>query len=196
MSDAETLRVYDARAQDYARMVAKEALGAALSRFLDGLPMGARLLDLGCGPGNAAAAMARAGYRVDALDASAEMVRIAAGHPGVTAWQATFDSLDSVAHYAGIWANFSLLHASREAMPGHLEAIRRALLPGGRLHIGLKAGTGERRDSLGRFYTYYTEPELDALLRQAGLTPGAFRHGTDIGLDGESAAWITTLAHA
>lgn len=195
MTDRQTLDVYDARAGDYAKTLgADPATAPSLSAFVAALPDGARVLDLGCGPGTWAAAMAQAGCRVDATDASQAMVDLAARQPGVTAWQASFEELDAEAQYDGIWANFSLLHASRDAMPGHLARIARALKPGGLLHIGLKEGQGAARDSLGRFYTYYTVEEVTVMLRDAGLTAGPARHGADKGLDGAVAPWFTLTA--
>lgn len=79
-------------------------------------------------------------------------------------------------------------------MAGHLARIARALKPGGLVHIGLKEGEGAARDSLGRFYTYYTVEECATLLRAAGLTAGPARHGADKGLDGTVAPWFTLTA--
>ena len=107
------------------------------------------MLDLGCGPGLAATRMANAGLQVDAMDGSAEMVAMAAQHDGVTAWQATFDQITGTDIYDGIWANFCLLHASKEAMPHHLAAMVTALKPGGAFHIGMKTGS----------YTHLTPPQ-------------------------------------
>ncbi len=193
--DEETATTYARMAQDYATMTAKSGDDPVLTAFIGGIPRGGRVLDLGCGPGVTAAAMARAGLRVDATDAVAEMVAMAATHPGVTAWQATFDDIAGDALYDGIWTNFSLLHAPRADMPRHLDALRRALRPGGLFHIGMKTGTGERRDNLGRLYTYYTEEELCDLLRAAGLTAFSSTRGADKGLDGVVAPWVTIAAH-
>lgn len=196
MADRETIRIYDSRAEDYARVTASDAPDATLRAFIEALPKGAHVLDLGCGPGLSARHMADAGHQVEAWDASTAMVDLAAAHPGVAARKADFDALDATTAYDGIWANFSLLHAPRDAMPRHLSAIHRALKPGGLFHVGVKTGTGSKRDDLGRLYTYYTEAELSGLLRDAGFTPGAFRHGEDLGLDNVMAPWITVTAHA
>lgn len=193
--DDETLGVYGARAQDYADLTADLEGDKHLATFIAVLPSGARVLDLGCGPGRAAAQMAAAGLGVDAVDAVPEMVALAAAQPGVTARQATFDQIEGRALYDGIWANFSLLHAPRDALPRHLQAVAKALKPGGLLHIGMKTGTGEGRDALGRFYVYYTEAELRDLLAQAGLTPTEHWTGRDIGLAGTSDDWIVIHAH-
>ncbi len=169
MSDDKTIGVYDAKAEDYARLVDTGA-EATLARFIAPLPGGGHVLDLGCGPGQAAKAMAEAGMRVTATDASAEMVRLASAIPGITVKQARFDELTDVEIYDGIWASFSLLHAPRTAFPTHLAAMKRALKPGGRLYLGMKLGQGEKTDRLGRFYSYYGADELTDLLTTAGFT--------------------------
>lgn len=196
MSDPETLDVYAKHANDYATLVGTSLPDDPLLRaFIDALPPAARVLDLGCGTGQAAHVMAQAGLGVVATDAVAEMVKKAARHQGVTARLATFEDITETSVYDGIWANFSLLHASRDAMPRHLRALHRALKPQGIFHIGLKTGTGTRRDSLGRLYTYYTETELTELLQGAGFTVTHRTAGRDKGLDGHYADWIALRAY-
>ena len=194
MSDSETLSVYAARADDYAQMVESEGPGRHLSAFIEALPSGARVLDLGCGPGTAAVHMANAGLRVDAWDASPEMIDLVVKTPGLDARVAGFDALSAEGAYAGIYANFSLLHAIKADMPGHLARIARALLPKGLFHIGMKTGTGARRDNLGRFYAYYTDAELTGLLGEAGFTVFSRATGSEPGLDGVDAPWIIMRA--
>ena len=196
MADKKTLRVYDAKAADYAKLIDSDTKeNPYLERFIARLPTGGRVLDLGCGPGLTATCMANAGLQVDAMDGSAEMVAMAAQHDGVTAWQATFDQITGTDIYDGIWANFCLLHASKEAMPHHLAAMVTALKPGGAFHIGMKLGSGSQRDAIGRLYSYYSEPELITLLGAAGLTAGETDHGRTVGLDGTEADWIVVAAH-
>lgn len=195
-ADEETLRVYGARAKDYAGFVEKAPQEPFLDRFIAQLPKGGRVLDLGCGPGQAAAYMAEAGLAVDATDGAPEMVDMcAAAHPAVTAWIATFDELSGVDLYDGIWANFSLLHAPRAKLPEHLSAMRSALKPGGALHIGMKAGAGEARDKIGRLYTYYTAEEMSELLEDAGFRPWDLSKGSGPGLDGTIAPNFVIAAH-
>lgn len=196
MSDAETLKVYAAKVDDYVEVVKDGALrDPLLKAFLADLPPNAHVLDLGCGPGHIAAEIASAGHRVTAMDAVPEMVARAADHPGVTAICASFDDIAGENIYDGIWANFSLLHAPRDAMPRHLAALHAALRPGGLFHIALKTGTGSKRDRLGRYYTYYTDAELTGLVEAAGFTVTGRQTGCDTGLDGTPADWIALRAH-
>lgn len=196
MSDAETLRIYNDRATDYAAQNQDYLSNdPRLLEFITACPAGGQVLDLGCGPGTSAAVMAKAGLRAEAMDASAEMISLANSHAGVTAWQASFDEIQGVDVYDGIWANYSLLHAPRTAMPVHLAAIKRALTPNGVFYIALKLGKGEARDALGRLYTYYEEDDLQALLKTAGFTVLNCAFGKSKGLDGAMARWISVATH-
>ena len=195
MTDRTTLDVYDRQARDYARMV-ETWDDPRLDAFIAAMPPGGAVLDLGCGPGHAAARMAEAGLRVTATDGSAEMVRLAAAHPGVSARQARFDEIAGTALYDGIWASFSLLHAPRARFPDHLAALHQAARPGARLHLAMKLGAGEATDRLGRFYAYYSAQELDDLLAGAGFTVASHVTGADKGLAGTLEDWIAITAHA
>lgn len=197
MSDAETLRIYDKNAAEYAaRNQTYLSNDPRLLEFITACPTGGRVLDLGCGPGTSAAVMAKAGLVPDATDASAKMIALAGVHPGVTARLATFEDITGEALYEGIWANFSLLHTPRGALPRHLTAIKRALKPQGAFYIALKLGKGEARDALGRLYTYYEEDTLKDLLETAGFTVLNCAYGESEGLDGTMARWISVATHA
>ena len=194
--DRQTLDFYDRAAGDYADRCTNGRPDADLLAFVGALPPGARVLDLGCGPGRSAAHFRDAGFQVDATDASEGMLRTARERHGIDARYATFDMLDAVAAYDGVWANFSLLHAPRSALPGHLARVHRALGPGGLFHIAMKTGSGARRDALGRHYTYYAIDELAALIADAGFTEAARRTGSGPGMAGADEPFVIMRAHA
>ncbi|MDU9002804.1 class I SAM-dependent DNA methyltransferase [Sedimentitalea todarodis] len=195
MSERETLNVYDDQAETYQKIMA-DWDDPAFADFLAEMPRGGAVLDLGCGPGHAAARMADTGLHVIATDGSLEMIRLAAQHPGVSARQATFDEIDGQSIYDGIWASFSLLHAPRAKFPLHLAALHRAAKPGARLHLAMKLGRGEATDRLGRFYSYYSRDELEQYLQEAGFTVASHRTGREKGLAGTLDEWIAIAAHA
>jgi SAM-dependent methyltransferase len=196
MIDAATIAVYDTRAEDYAHRTDDfNATDPQLTAFIGACRAGGHVLDLGCGPGMAAAVMARAGLTVDAVDASSEMVAMASRRPGVSARQATFDDVTGVDTYDGIWASFSLLHAPRTDLPRHLKALHTALKPGGAFFIGMKLGSGEGPDRIGRYYAYYSVPELESLLQRAGFTVLDHLTGSGAGLDGSVSDWVSVAAH-
>jgi len=104
VSDGATLQAYGRNASSYAEMVRAYEDDPQLAAFIGALPPGARVLDLGCGPGWAAARMAKAGLSVEATDAVPEMVEMAGAHPGVTARQASFDDIKQAVSGSGYQA--------------------------------------------------------------------------------------------
>lgn len=194
--DAKTIEVYDARAADYASLT-KDLDGIdELIAFCTAMPKESYVLDLGCGPGFYAAFMAKQGCRVDAVDASNEMIKLASQHAGVTARLASFDDISGTAVYDGIWASFSLLHASREEFPTILSALHRACKPSARFLIAMKLGSDTARDTIDRIYTYYQEDELLTYLTDAGFKIDVCKHGNSPGLSGVPDDWIAVMAHA
>ncbi|HHC30152.1 MAG TPA: class I SAM-dependent methyltransferase [Rhodobacterales bacterium] len=181
--DDETVAVYETRARDYFERRTGRSAEPGLAEFVAELPEGAHLLDIGCGLGDSAHRFLKAGFTVDAVDASPAMVS-GARALGVSARVGSFDDVVGQDLYDGIWVSYSLLHVPRTEVVGHLARLHRALKPGGRFHIGMKLGTGERRDELGRLYVYYSEDELNGLLTAAGFTPTSRATQVDVGLDG------------
>jgi trans-aconitate methyltransferase len=194
--DNETLGVYAARAAQYLRLTSGDQPDHGLDAFINALPTGARVHDLGCGPGKSAAQMKAAGLIVDASDASPEMVTMACDRFDVAAQLAGFGDLKAIQIYDGVYANFSLLHAPKSQFADHLLSIHRALKPNGILHLAMKLGTGERRDTLGRFYAYYSAQELNDHLAAAGFSTVAKQTDEALGLAGEMEPFITITAHA
>lgn len=193
--DARTILAYADRINEYAELSGSKPEKESLADFLSGIPAGSRIMDLGCGPGFSAAKMRDAGFAVDAMDASPEFAEHARSTYGIDVQIGSFEDLDERDCYAGIWANFSLLHAPKSEMPKLLALIKKALVPGGKLHLGLKLGVGEERDHLGRFYAYYTEAELEALLSEAGLKISSRKCGRGKGLAGTVSDWIVIIAY-
>lgn len=194
MPDPKTIAAYNEWAEDYHGRFDRREPDEQLTAFITGLPVGGRVLDLGCGVGRSSILMIEAGLTVDALDASPAFVEMARKQFGVKVTLGTFDHVAAVDTYDGIFANFSLLHEPKAALPGHLDRIHRALVPDGLFHIGLKTGEGEGRDTLGRFYAYYSDAEITAVLEDAGFAVTNRWFGSGEGLDGTLANWIVLHA--
>lgn len=194
--DAATLGFYTREAAAYADHAAAAAPDARLDRFAAMLPPGGAVLDFGCGSGWAAARLNAMGFRATGFDGSPGLAAEARRRYGVEVAVGRFDQFDAEAAYDGVWASFSLLHDRRAAMPGHLRRLKRALRPGGVLYLGLKAGEGESRDRLGRFYTYFGESETAGLLADAGFGIVASETEASTGYSGEPAVSLHLFARS
>lgn len=194
MPDAKTIAFYDHAAERYANLTQTDTPDAQLLAFMDQLPKSADVLDLGCGPARTSAHMRDAGFNPDPVDASQGMIDLANRNYQIGARLLTFDDIDMVDAYDGIWANFSLLHAPRADFPRILTALHRALRKGGIFHIALKTGTGEARDDIDRLYTYLGITELHDLLTTAGFTVIATAEGHEVGCAGTDDQFVAMRA--
>ena len=189
MPDPETLKFYADHAATYVQHAQRPS--RQLAGFLAHLPSGGTVLELGTGNGRDAAAMLAAGFAVTPSDASPELAAEAETRLGVPVRIMAFHELDEVAAYDGVWACAALLHAPREELTDDLARIFRALRPGGHLIASFKAGGGEGRDALGRYYNYLDAGELHAHAAAAG--PWASIDITESdgsGYDGQPTRWL------
>lgn len=189
-TDPDTIAFYQARAPHYVLKFG-QAHSYQLDLFLDRLPPGGRVLELGCGGGQDAGRMAARGFTVDATDAAPAMVAKTNERFDLGARVMAFAELEAEAAYDGIWAHACLLHCPRAELPGVLARINRALRPGGWHFASYKLGTDEGRDGLGRFYNF---PDADWLIVQyaaiAGWRIDDTRHYTADGFDNVERDWI------
>jgi SAM-dependent methyltransferase len=163
----EPLDFYARHAAEYA---ARSRRGAApqLDAFLAALPAGARILELGSGGGQDAAAMLARGFAVDATDGSPELAAEARRLLGVPVRVMRFEELDAIAAYDAVWACASLLHVRRAELVPILRRVHTAVKPGGIVCASFKAGDGEGHDRFGRYYNYPSAAELEAFFTGAG----------------------------
>ena len=164
--DETTLTFYRENAEAYAGW--KKAPSARLKAFLELLPQGGTILELGCGAGHHSAVMLAEGFSVRATDGSPEMAEIASQRLGRPVETMRFDQLDAEQAYDGVWANACLLHVPRDELAGILARIHRALKPQGVFYASYKMGESDGRDSLGRYYSYVSPEWLAATYAGAG----------------------------
>ncbi len=194
MVDPETIDVYAGALDSYLAIPLPEEQIQARQAFVDLIPAGGQVLDLGAGPGSDSLFLMRQGLKVRALDATQAFVDHARAN-GVDAHLGTFDDLDAQDSYDAIYASFSLLHAPKTDFPRHLKAVKRALKAGGVLFLGMKTGTGEHRDEIGRFYAYYSLEELEDALHNTGFTLVSTTTGYGSGLAGAYSGFALIIAH-
>lgn len=188
-TDPDTIAFYQARAPHWV-FHSGEAHSHQLDAFLDRLPPGAAVLELGCGGGRDAARMRARGFAVDATDAAPALVRRANEAFALGARVMAFHELAAKAAYAGVWAHASLLHCPRAALPDVLARIHRALVPGGWFFSSYKLGTGEGRDLLGRLHNFPSPDWLIAAYAAVGFGLEAQRTYAGRSSDGTQRDWI------
>ena len=194
----QTTATYDAIGTTYAARWQKQgALLNHIDRFLEWVPAGGVVVDVGCGPGLDTAVFRRRGFQAAGVDLSWGMMQAGRRQVGVLPFaQADMRALPlRAAAVDGLWASASLLHLPHEEAGGVLHSFARFLKPGGVLYVSVKKG----RDAgwvpnpyfgdSPRFFAFWQPEELDALLTQA-----AFRIESGWQEDGERDTWLNRLA--
>lgn len=104
---------------------------AALLDELEG-PAPHVILDLGCGPGRDLAYFSGLGHEAVGIEGAPEMARMARDMTGCEVLQQNFLALDlPQARFDGVFANASLFHVPKSALPRVLKELRAALKPRG-----------------------------------------------------------------
>ena len=132
-STRETIGYYDANAKSYVAETANVEFGELQREFARRPPRGGRVLDLGCGSGRDSLAFLRAGFEVDAVDGSAQMVEAASGLTGLPVAHALFEDFEPQGPYDGIWACSSLLHVPASKLTGVIAKYVEGIPPNGSL---------------------------------------------------------------
>lgn len=176
-----TLRTYETAARRYRDQTQGQSpeLLAWLTDLAGRAGPGARVLELGSGPGADAAHLETLGLRVDRTDATAAFVEMlrADGHEA-RLLDARHDGFGGP--YDVVLADAVLLHLNRLEFADALKRVRAAVRPGGLLALTLKEGDGEAWSTakldLPRHFTYWREPALRAELARAGWVPLSIEH--------------------
>ncbi len=147
-----------------------------LERLTEGLPDGARVLDLGCGAGEQALWLSER-FRVIGVDISRSQLALARQR----APKATFLLADMCSlafrpeSFDAIAAIYSIIHVPREEHAALFANLHRLLKPGGRLFVVLGAGAWEGTDEnwldLGAemYWSHFDAETGLALLRNTGF---------------------------
>jgi 8-oxo-dGTP pyrophosphatase MutT (NUDIX family)/ubiquinone/menaquinone biosynthesis C-methylase UbiE len=169
----QTTQAYDEIAPYFATKFFATDLSSQLERFCAQLQPGARVMDVGCGPGRDLLILADRGFWAVGLDRSAGMLHQAMEQGAKLLVQADARALPFAnGTLDGAWACASLLHLPKVELPAALAEIQRAL-GHGHICLILKQGEGEswRDDGQGqsRFFAYYHPAEVALALERAGF---------------------------
>ena len=192
--DQATLDFYEKEAPLYVSR-GKGGVSRWLDDFMQALPAGAVILELGCGGGRDAEALFAHGFDVHPTDGTPSIAAKAEERLGRPVRIMRFDELSDVSIYDAVWANASLLHVPRVALVNVLALIFRALKPGG-LHVATyKAGGVAGRDMLGRYFNYLDRQALtEAYSRSGQWEVVAVVDYVGGGYEGGQGPWIAITA--
>ncbi len=176
---------YDTVAEDYAEQFREVFAGAPLDRALltayaELVGQGARVADLGCGPGRVTGLLASLGLEMSGLDLSESMLAVARReNPGIRFERGSMLSMGGYADGSldGAVSWYSSIHTPVEQLPALFAEFHRVLAPGGPLLLAFQVGDEPRRHDRPWGHSVVLDfqrrrPErMTALLAEAGFVP-------------------------
>jgi len=197
-----TIASYDAIAETFADRWFGLRLEEPMSRFAGRLGPGARVLDVGCGPGRDAAWLAEQGFDAGGVDLSLGMLQEGrARGVDLPLIQADMRHLPfRKGSFDGLWVCASLLHIPKQQAGEVLRELSRVVYPG---HIFLAVKRVEAHqngheewveDGEGRrfFFAYYSPSEIELLMERNGFE--VLHSWENADQAGRSRPWINVLA--
>ena len=159
-----TIEYYDNLSNRYVEQTIQADMLPTIEKFLYHIPKQGTILDLGCGSGRDSLYFINQGYNVTAVDGSSAMCKLATDLIGKDVRHLTFQKLDYVESFDGVWACASLLHAAEKELPSILKKIATSIKPNGTLYASWKYGASERTEMVtGRFFCDMTEERIHEL---------------------------------
>jgi mutator protein MutT len=163
---AKTVGYYSTNAIEYCEETSEFDVGDLYRPFLERLPPGAHILDLGCGSGRDSKAFRKMGYDVTSVDGSAEVAAWANAFTGYPVAVKSFQQIDYKEEFDGIWASASLLHCPQGQLQDVVQRILAGLKDKAVAYMSFKWGESASVDDRGRQITNQTMHSLSLLLEK------------------------------
>lgn len=172
------VKVYDKIAKRYTRSFFEDFSDKKfIDQFLELLPKKAKILDVGCGPGNFTKYFLAKGYSTEGIDLSKEMIKIAKQKVP----KAIFKIMDlrklryPAKSFDGLFVAYSLIHIPEGDIISTLKGFNKTLKSNGLLFLAVQKGKGERfvAEPLKKgekiFIRFFSEKELNRNLQKANF---------------------------
>ena len=158
-----TINYYDTNAKEFVEGTLNVDFKTTQDKFINKLPAKGYILDFGCGSGRDTKYFLAKDFKVDAIDGSIELCKIASEYTNIKVRHMYFNELSIVNKYDGIWACSSILHLSLDDLVDVFKRMSKALKDEGIIYTSFKYGdfSGERN---GRYFTDMTEDSFAKLI--------------------------------
>jgi len=163
MSENRTIDYYNTNAEKFYNDTVGIELNDFYVKFLNYIPDGGRILDLGCGSGRDTLYFLQKGYDVTSIDASEEMVKLSSELTKRKTLYLRVEDIDFQNQFDGIWACASLLHIDKTLTESVYNILCNALIDGGVLYASYKYGKGTSIVE-DRYYNNYDETSFTEMI--------------------------------
>ena len=161
-----TLNYYNEQAEKFVQGTVDVEFSHLQNQFIEMLPAGGTILDLGCGSGRDSMNFMKLGYEVIAVDGAKKLAKRASVLLGKEVIVSTFEELELKEKFHGIWACASLLHIKREDLKTVLNNLYNNLDDNGVFYMSFKYGEKEYVDDKNRYFNCFTDESIISFINE------------------------------
>lgn len=165
-----------------------------MERFIELLPEGSCVMDLGCGSGRDSLYLIENGFDVTALDGSKELCELAKIHIGQDVLNMAYSEMDFENVFDGVWACASLVHVRPDELDDILKKIILSMKPDGVLYLSFKYGEFEGMRGERYFHDFKSKRLKELIGRHEELEVLEIFKTSDVRKGREDELWINLLA--
>jgi len=186
-------RAWDNIAERYDnRSGALKEFSDVFNTFMEKLPQGGRVLDLGCGTGLPYAGyLVENGFDVLGVDLSDEMVKVSSRNvPGANFVQLSMSEIPYRDEFHGVISSFSMLLLSPDLFKETASRVHSALVNGGHFYLSLNEPASESDDSESEVFVNimgqdmysraYTVQEIEDVFQPLGFSLVKFNRDIEV----------------
>lgn len=153
-SENNTINYYNQNASSYFKTTINMNMLVAYEKLLKYLNPNDLILDYGCGSGRDTKFFLDKGFRVEAIDGSKELCKLASNYTNIEVKNMKFIDLNYKNYYNAIWASASILHVPFDELLTIIHKMSIAVKENGYIYTCFKDGNGEEIVD-GKLYTYF-----------------------------------------
>ena len=164
-----TIEWYDKNAVDYANQTRNLDMESVRNVFLENIPKGGTILEVGSGSGRDTKHFLDNGYKVTAVDKSSELAKQAEEYTGQKVIVDDVKNLNFKNKFDGVWDLACLVHSkSKEELHKTYNNLSKALKSGGYLYTTFKIGEGLefKTDERGRSMVFMDQDSFKNLMKE------------------------------
>ena len=171
------IKAYDATVKEYSsNEFDNPAMEKHYKKFLSLIPKNSKILDVGCGPGQAAKRFANKGHDVLGIDLSKNMINSAKKKVKNAKFKIMdVEKLNLNEKYDAIWAAFVLVHIERKKHAKIIAKFSKMLKPKGVIFLGMLVGKGEKimpepnNRKYNQYFVFVSKKEVKKYLNLTGF---------------------------
>ena len=191
-----TLTYYNKTADSYFATTITIDMSSICNKFLNYLPHEASIIDIGAGSGRELRYFKAAGYKVDGIDASVELCKLATKYSGVEVECVKLQDWKPDKKYHGVWSNAVLSHLQIKEIETFILRLEDMLLPKGVAYLSFKTGIQTGVDELGRYFSNISVEEVGQIVAKSERLEIKELWLTDDKMGRDNFRWINVIVQS